>query len=69
MAELTNPHDEFFKKIMAQTEVAQEFMQRYLPADAVALLDLSSAEVEPGSFVDEHLKEYSSRNHFWRTGR
>ncbi len=39
MAELTNPHDKFFKEALTQPEAARTFLRDYLPAEVVAQLD------------------------------
>ena len=41
MAELSNPHDRFFKEVMSCPEVAQDFLVNYLSQDVVALLDVA----------------------------
>ena len=40
MAEITNPHDRFFKEVLAQPETAADLLANYLPPETVALLDL-----------------------------
>lgn len=50
MSTLTNPHDKFFKAVFGRKEVAQDFLQHYLPADVVALLDADSLEYVKDSF-------------------
>ncbi|WP_353739901.1 Rpn family recombination-promoting nuclease/putative transposase, partial [Accumulibacter sp.] len=32
MTALNSPHDRFFKAVFGRTEVAAEFLERYLPA-------------------------------------
>jgi hypothetical protein len=39
MAELTNPHDRFFKAVFGRAEVAAEFLARYLPPPVAETLD------------------------------
>lgn len=41
MAELSNPHDKFFKAALTQPGAAVAFLRRYLPAEVSALLDLT----------------------------
>lgn len=48
-----NPHDRFFKQLMADVRVAQDFVRHYLPSDVVAALDLSTLALTGESFVDE----------------
>ncbi len=33
MAELTNPHDKFFKEALTQPDAARTFLRDYLPAE------------------------------------
>jgi predicted transposase/invertase (TIGR01784 family) len=55
-----NPHDRFFKELFARQENARDFLQRYLPPDLVALLDLSSLEITRDSFIDPNLQSHFS---------
>jgi predicted transposase/invertase (TIGR01784 family) len=60
MAELSNPHDRFFKEALTRQEVAVDFLRHYLPPEVSALLDLSSLQLIKDSFVDEALQEHFS---------
>jgi predicted transposase/invertase (TIGR01784 family) len=60
MAELTNPHDRFFKEAMSWPEATRDFLQYYLPPAVSELLDVSSAEWVKDSFVDAELHEHFS---------
>lgn len=60
MADITNPHDRFFKEVLSREEAARDFILHYLPADIVALLDIDSLETRKDSFVDKDLKEHFS---------
>lgn len=61
MAEpLTNPHDRFFRQVMARQEVATDFLRHYLPPEAAALVDLSSLVAVSETFIDEHLRPHHS---------
>jgi predicted transposase/invertase (TIGR01784 family) len=55
-----NPHDCFFKELFARKENARDFLQRYLPPDLVALLDLASLEITKDSFIDPDLQTHFS---------
>ncbi|MCS7079687.1 MAG: Rpn family recombination-promoting nuclease/putative transposase [Chloracidobacterium sp.] len=57
---LANPHDLFFKDLLARPGVAADFLAHYLPAEVLAHLDVSQPETVPGSFVDEDLREHLS---------
>lgn len=56
----SNPHDRFFKELFARQENARDFLQRYLPPDLVALLDLSNLEITKDSFIDPNLQSHFS---------
>ncbi|MGH2544118.1 MAG: Rpn family recombination-promoting nuclease/putative transposase [Ardenticatenaceae bacterium] len=58
--ELRNPHDRFFKEVFSRPEVAQDFLQNYLPEGVAALLAPVPPQLRPGSFVDEALQEHLS---------
>lgn len=55
-----NYHDHFFREAMSQPEVMADFLAHYLPPDVAAAIDPASAEVVPGTFVDEQLREHRS---------
>lgn len=46
MADLSNPHDLFFKDMVSRPEVAADFLATYLPPEVAALLDLDPGAVE-----------------------
>lgn len=58
MEPLTNPHDRFFKQLLAEPGVVNDFIRHYLPPEVARLLDLTSLELTKDTFVDEKLKEY-----------
>ena len=41
MAEITNPHDKFFKEMLSQPGAAYSFLRDYLPPEVAAQLDLT----------------------------
>ena len=55
-----NPHDRFFKEVMSEREIIRDFLQNYLPAEMVRLIDLESITAEKDSFVEKELQEYFS---------
>lgn len=57
---LTNPHDSFFRQALSRQDVATDFLRHYLPPEAAALVNLSSLEPMPDTFVDEHLRVHHS---------
>jgi predicted transposase/invertase (TIGR01784 family) len=60
MADTNSPHDGFFKRLFGDLEVAQDFMQCYLPPEILARLDLATLQVESESFVDPELRKHFS---------
>ncbi len=55
-----NPHDGFFKSLMADREAAIAFLDEFLPAEVKAELDLQSLSSTGTTFVTEELKQYFS---------
>src|SRR5262245_54509877 len=60
MREVKNPHDAFFKQLMADIEVVRDFLKNYLPETAVAALNMRQVETVKDSFIDKELKEHLS---------
>ena len=60
MAEISNPHDSFFKEAFSYTEAASDFVRFYLPEDVVAQINISSLQLVKDTFVDENLRQYYS---------
>jgi predicted transposase/invertase (TIGR01784 family) len=58
MANLTNPHDAFFKQFLSRPELAADFLRHHLPVEVLALVDLARLELQLESFVDEQLREH-----------
>ena len=54
------PHDTFFRQFMAQPAMVADFVQNYLPAEVVALLDLTKLQPEKDTFVDAQLRKHFS---------
>jgi predicted transposase/invertase (TIGR01784 family) len=57
---LVNPHDKFFKESFSRKEVAQSFLQEYLPSAVGKKLDLEQLEILKDSFIDKELDEHFS---------
>jgi len=60
MTTLHNPHDRFFKAVFGRTEVAAEFLARYLPAEVAATLDWATLRAEKDSFLDPALTQHQA---------
>jgi predicted transposase/invertase (TIGR01784 family) len=58
--DLPQPHDSFFKETFGRPEVAADFLQNYLPASVVALLQLDRLELQRETFIDPDLQEHFS---------
>ncbi len=53
-------HDGLFKYFLTQPETAREFLSLYLSEEIQSLCDLATLKLEPGSFVDWHLRQLHS---------
>ncbi|MBF0498431.1 MAG: Rpn family recombination-promoting nuclease/putative transposase [Deltaproteobacteria bacterium] len=53
-------HDKFFKKVFSDLDVAQDFLDHYLPSQVRHVLALDTLKVIQGSFVDRRLKAHYS---------
>ncbi len=60
MTQLNNPHDRFFKTIFGRSEVAREFLQRYLPPEVAALIDWRQLQPEKDQFIDSALQGHAN---------
>lgn len=58
--EVLDPHDTFFRQLLSEPSVAVDFVQNYLPAKIVPLLDLSQLRIEKDTFVDARLRKHFS---------
>jgi Putative transposase, YhgA-like len=58
--EVLDPHDTFFRQLLSEPTVAIDFVQNYLPADVVELLDLAQLRIEKETFVDARLRKHFS---------
>lgn len=58
MAEISNPHDRFFKELLSSADLASDFLQHYLPPEISAVLDLSAPEPVRDAFVDADLQQH-----------
>ena len=55
MTALNSPHDRFFKAVFGRTEVAAEFLERYLPTTAAQALNWKTLRTAKDSFLDPEL--------------
>ena len=54
------PHDAIFRQMLAQKEVARDFLQLYLPAPFLSICDLNTLQLASGSFIEEDLRSSDS---------
>ncbi|HEJ7646219.1 TPA: Rpn family recombination-promoting nuclease/putative transposase [Klebsiella oxytoca] len=54
------PHDATFRQFLTQPDIARDFMTLHLPAELLAICDLSTLKLESGSFVEDDLRQYFS---------
>ena len=65
MSQLNNPHDRFFKAIFGRSEVAREFLQRFLPAEVAARIDWRGLQPEKDQFLDSALQGHANDWNKW----
>ena len=46
---VTNPHDQFFREAMKDKRVAQEFLEKHLPAELCAVVNFNHLVLQPRS--------------------
>ena len=54
------PHDATFRQFLTQPDTARDFMNIHLPAELLAICDLSTLKLESGSFIEDDLRQYFS---------
>lgn len=54
------PHDATFRQFLSQPDVARDFMELHLPPELRERCDLSTLQLEAGSFVEDDLRQYFS---------
>lgn len=55
--QIAKGHDYFFKRMMSEKQVALDFFSAHLPKEILAVTDLTSLELQSGSYIDDLLKE------------
>lgn len=53
-------HDGLFKLFLREPDTARDFLAVHLPADIRSQVRLDTLKLEPGSFVDQKLRELHS---------
>lgn len=54
---IQTPHDSFFKETMGKVEVAEDFLNNYLPESIKDIVDTGNLEPQKDSFIDKELNE------------
>jgi predicted transposase/invertase (TIGR01784 family) len=57
---LNNPHDKFFKESFGRKEVAQSFIEEYLPETLRNQINFKTLEILKDSYIDKELTEHFS---------
>ncbi len=57
MSDISKPHDSLFKDFLSRIEYAQRFLEVHLPDDIKQICDLSTFELQDGSFIGNELKQ------------
>jgi len=53
---ISTPHDRFFRSMMADNKVIQEFFEQNLPVNIRGIIDFDSISPQKDSFIDDHLR-------------
>jgi predicted transposase/invertase (TIGR01784 family) len=56
MSELRNPHDAFFKQVLARPEIAADLLRNHLPPALVEQIDWSQLALQKDTFIDPDLQ-------------
>ncbi|MCD6056142.1 MAG: transposase [Gammaproteobacteria bacterium] len=60
MKGIRSKHDAFFKAMMKDPQVSQDFFKTRLPQEIQNLVDLSTLRIEPASYIDKKLNHSES---------
>lgn len=52
------PHDGLFKTFLTNTDTARDFLSFYLPPELLEICDITTLQLESGSFIEENLRTY-----------
>jgi len=56
VVKIQTPHDRYVRALFSNVRMVIEFLRAYLPRDLLKLVDLSTLELQNGSFIDDTLK-------------
>jgi recombination-promoting nuclease RpnB len=54
------PHDTLFRSFLTDSTKARDLLEQYLPQRIKGICDFNTLKLEPGSFIDKHLKKHFS---------
>src|SRR6185437_16267126 len=54
---IAKAHDHFFRMVMADKRVAQEFFATHLPENLKSVVDLNYLELQPSTYIDDMRSE------------
>ncbi len=57
MSNISKPHDSLFKDFLSDIEIARRFLEVHLPKELQQQCDLSTLELQNGSFIGNELKQ------------
>jgi predicted transposase YdaD len=57
---ISTAHDHFFRKSFGRVEIARNYLEEYLPAEVMALLDLDTLWLEEDTFIDEEMQKHQA---------
>jgi predicted transposase/invertase (TIGR01784 family) len=57
---ISTAHDHFFRKSFGRVEIARNYLEEYLPAEVMALLDLDTLSLEEDTFIDEEMQKHQA---------
>jgi predicted transposase/invertase (TIGR01784 family) len=60
MEKINNPHDKFVKDLLSDKEMAVSFLESYLPAHVLEIIDLATLEFTTTNFITPEFQEYFS---------
>jgi predicted transposase/invertase (TIGR01784 family) len=56
----STPHDHYFRTMMADPKVSNEFFVKHLPEKIKKIIDLQAITTQPTNYIDEHLRLQTS---------
>lgn len=57
MGKLNQPHDKYFRATFGKVDFAKDFLNNYLPEALIEMVDMSTLEPQPTSYISKELQE------------